>query len=197
MTTLGVVFLPQLPPERLHAVARAADDAGLDELWLWEGCFRESGIACAAAALAWTERLRIGIGLLPVPLRNVAITAMETATLHRLFPDRPIVAVGHGVQNWMGQVGARPDSPITLLREYTTALRALLRGESLTTAGRYVTLDKVALDWPPSYQAQRSAWKPSSAPGATTLRPTTSARWATRPQWPRPSRAGSRPAPTR
>jgi len=66
MTTLGAVFLPQLPPERLRDVARSADEAGLQELWLWEDCFRESAIASAAAALAGTERLRVGVGLLPV-----------------------------------------------------------------------------------------------------------------------------------
>src|SRR6266545_1848052 len=65
MTTLGAVFLPQLPPERLRGVARLADESGLEELWLWEDCFRESGVAAAAAALAWTERLRVGGGLLP------------------------------------------------------------------------------------------------------------------------------------
>jgi alkanesulfonate monooxygenase SsuD/methylene tetrahydromethanopterin reductase-like flavin-dependent oxidoreductase (luciferase family) len=149
VTALGVVFLPQLPPERLHSIARAADGAGLDELWLWEDCFWESGIAAAAAALAWTGRLRVGIGLLPVPLRNVALTAMEAATLGRLFPGRVRVGVGHGVQEWMGQVGARVGSPLTLLREYLTALRALLRGERVSTSGRYVTLDGVELGWPP------------------------------------------------
>lgn len=149
MTTIGAVFLPQLPPERLRDMARAADDAGLEELWLWEDCFLEGGIASAAAALAWTQRLRVGVGLLPVPLRNVALTAMEAATLHRLFPGRVEVGVGHGVQDWMGQVGARVESPVTLLREYLTALRALLRGERVTVAGRYVRLDDVALDWPP------------------------------------------------
>ena len=71
MTVVGAVFLPQLAPERLRSIARAADEAGLAELWLWEDCFRESGVATAAAALAWTERVTIGIGLLPVPLRNV------------------------------------------------------------------------------------------------------------------------------
>jgi alkanesulfonate monooxygenase SsuD/methylene tetrahydromethanopterin reductase-like flavin-dependent oxidoreductase (luciferase family) len=153
VTTLGVVFLPQNPPERLRAVVRAADEAGLAELWLWEDCFLESGIATAAAALAWSQRLRIGVGLLPVPLRNVALTAMELATLHRLFPGRVTVGVGHGVQDWMAQVGAKPASPMTLLREHLTALRALLAGERVTVEGRYVRLDGVALDWPPTAPA--------------------------------------------
>ncbi|MFF7170160.1 LLM class flavin-dependent oxidoreductase [Streptomyces pseudovenezuelae] len=150
MTGLGAVFRPQLPPERLRALARLADERGLEELWLWEDCFREGGISTAAAALAWTERVRIGVGLLPVPLRNVAITAMEAATLHRMFPGRAALGIGHGVQDWMGQVGARAESPLTLLREHLLALRALLAGERVTTRGRYVTLDDVALDWPPA-----------------------------------------------
>jgi alkanesulfonate monooxygenase SsuD/methylene tetrahydromethanopterin reductase-like flavin-dependent oxidoreductase (luciferase family) len=94
--------------------------------------------------------MRVGVGLLPVPLRNVALTAMEVATLHRLFPGRVNVGVGHGVQDWMAQVGARVESPITLLREYLTALRALLAGERVSVEGRYVRLADVALDWPPA-----------------------------------------------
>jgi alkanesulfonate monooxygenase SsuD/methylene tetrahydromethanopterin reductase-like flavin-dependent oxidoreductase (luciferase family) len=166
MTDLGAVFRPQLAPERLRDVVQVADGAGLEELWLWEDCFREGGISAAAAALAWSERVRIGVGLLPVPLRNVALTAMEVATLHRMFPGRPAIGVGHGVQDWMGQVGARAESPLTLLREHLDALRALLRGERLTTAGRYVTLDDVALDWPPEQPVEILA----GATGPRTLR---------------------------
>lgn len=150
MTRLGAIFLPQNPPERLRDVVRAADDHGLDELWLWEDCFLESGIASASAALAWSQNVRIGVGLLPVPLRNVALTAMEIATIDRLFPGRLLAGIGHGVQPWMHQVGAAVESPVTLLREYAIALRALLHGEEVSTEGRYVRLDKVALDWPPS-----------------------------------------------
>jgi alkanesulfonate monooxygenase SsuD/methylene tetrahydromethanopterin reductase-like flavin-dependent oxidoreductase (luciferase family) len=168
MTTLGAVFRPQLPPERLRSIARLADDVGLEELWLWEDCFREGGISAAAAALAWTERVRVGVGLLPVPLRNVAITAMEAATLHRLFPGRSVLGVGHGVQDWMGQVGARAESPLTLLREHLVALRALLRGERVTTDGRYVTLDDVALDWPPAGDGDIPVF--AGATGPRTLR---------------------------
>jgi alkanesulfonate monooxygenase SsuD/methylene tetrahydromethanopterin reductase-like flavin-dependent oxidoreductase (luciferase family) len=149
MTVLGAVCLPQLPPERLRDLARTADAVGLDELWLWEDCFWGSGVATAAAVLGWTDRLRVGVGLLPVPLRNVALAAMEIATLHRLFPDRVNIGVGHGVQDWMEQVGARVESPVTLLREHLLALRALLAGEQVSVDGRYVRLDAVTLDWPP------------------------------------------------
>ncbi len=168
MTALGAVFRPQLPPERLRTIARLADETGLDELWLWEDCFREAGISAAAAALAWTERVRVGVGLLPVPLRNVALTAMEAATLHRMFPGRAVLAVGHGVQDWMGQVGARAASPLTLLREHLLAMRALLGGERVTTDGRYVKLDDVALDWPP--EAGASVPVLAGATGPRTLR---------------------------
>lgn len=154
MTSLGVVFLPDFPPERLRDVVRIADDSGLDELWLWEDCFKESGIATAAAILAWSIRLRVGVGILPVPLRNVAVTAMEIATLERLFPGRLRIGVGHGVLDWMGKVGNRVASPMTLLREHVAALRALLDGERVSVDGRYVKLDDVALDWPPAIRPE-------------------------------------------
>jgi 5,10-methylenetetrahydromethanopterin reductase len=149
-TLLGLAYVPTLPPERLRSVATAVEAAGLDELWVWEDCFKESAVATAAAALAWTDRITVGIGLMPVPLRNVALCAMEIATLERMFPGRLIAGVGHGVQDWMAQVGAKVASPLTLLEEYTAALRRLLAGERVTVSGRYVTLDDVALDWPPS-----------------------------------------------
>lgn len=151
MTRIGAVFSPyQYSPDDFKAAVHAAEAAGLGDLWIWEDCFRESAYASAAAALAWTENLRIGIGIAPLPLRNLAVTAMEVATIERLFPGRLIPGFGHGVLEWMGQVGARVASPLTLMRESLPALRTLLAGEELTVSGRYVTLDRVQLDWPPT-----------------------------------------------
>ena len=147
---IGVHIPPTIPPEHLPDLAIAADASGLDELWVWEDCFKQSGLASAVAALATTERIRVGIGLMPVPLRNAALTAMELATVARMFPDRLIAGIGHGVQDWMAQAGARVASPLTLLREQATAIRQLLRGDEVTVDGRYVTLDRVRLEWPPA-----------------------------------------------
>lgn len=146
---VGVVFPPWFPPERLRPTALAAEAAGADELWVWEDSFLESGIASAAAALGWTERLKVRIGLTPAPFRNVALLAMEIATLDRLFPGRFRCVVGHGVQSWMGQAGVRARSPLQLLEEYVVVLNRLLAGEEVTVAGDYVRLDGVKLAWPP------------------------------------------------
>jgi alkanesulfonate monooxygenase SsuD/methylene tetrahydromethanopterin reductase-like flavin-dependent oxidoreductase (luciferase family) len=151
MPRIGAILSPyQHPPEDLRAAVTAAEAAGVAELWIWEDCFRQSAYAVAAAALAWTERLRIGIGIAPMPLRNVAVSAMEIASIERLFPGRLLPGLGHGVQDWMGQVGARVASPLTLMREQLPALRDLLAGETVTADGRYVHLDAVRLDWPPA-----------------------------------------------
>lgn len=145
---LGMTFDPTMPPERLLPLARAVEEAGLDELWVWEDCFAESGIAPAVAALAATSRIRVGIGLLPLPLRSTAVTAMELATIERMFPGRFIAGIGHGVQEWMGQAGVRVASPLTLLRESADAMRRLFAGEEVTVDGRYVKLDRIRLTWP-------------------------------------------------
>jgi alkanesulfonate monooxygenase SsuD/methylene tetrahydromethanopterin reductase-like flavin-dependent oxidoreductase (luciferase family) len=144
-----VVFRPEEPPERLRAVVSAVEAAGIAELWLWEDCFLEGGLTSAAAALAWSERLRVGVGLLPVPLRNPALAAMEIATLARLFPGRFVPTVGRGVSEWMDQVGVGVASPTTLLAEYASAVRDLLHGQTVQAIGRYVQLKNVALGWPP------------------------------------------------
>ncbi|WP_206488956.1 LLM class flavin-dependent oxidoreductase [Rhodococcus sp. KRD162] len=149
MTRIGVVLRPEIAPEALIEAARTADAAGVDEVWLWEDCFFSGGLSTAALVLAHTDRVNVGIGVLPTAMRNVASTAMEIATIARVHPGRLRVGLGHGVQSWMGQIGGRVQSPLTLLREQMAALTSLLAGDLVTVQGRYVSLDEVKLNWPP------------------------------------------------
>jgi alkanesulfonate monooxygenase SsuD/methylene tetrahydromethanopterin reductase-like flavin-dependent oxidoreductase (luciferase family) len=146
---VGIVFRPSHPPEQLRGFVQRAEDAGLDDVWLWEDCFLAGGLTSATAALSATRTIRVGLGLIPVPLRNPALAAMEVAAVSRMFPDRFVPAAGHGVLDWMEQVGARAASPMTLLREWVTAVQALLHGETVDVAGDYIRLAQVAPDWPP------------------------------------------------
>jgi alkanesulfonate monooxygenase SsuD/methylene tetrahydromethanopterin reductase-like flavin-dependent oxidoreductase (luciferase family) len=146
---LGLVVRPELPPEDLVRHVRAAEAAGFAEVWLWEDCFKGGGVAQVATALAATERVAIGLGIMPAPVRNAAFIAMEAGLLGRLHPGRFHAGLGHGVADWMRQIGARPKSSMTLLEETTVAVRALLRGRAVSAEGRYVRLRDVALDHPP------------------------------------------------
>ena len=142
---LGVMVRAQHPPETVPALARDAERDGFEELWLAEDCFLAGGPTLAVAALAATAHLHVGIGLLPAAVRNPAIAAMEVATVARLFPGRVSVAFGHGIEAWMRQIGARPPDRIVALSETVGAVRGLLAGEEVSSAG----LDGVRLDFPP------------------------------------------------
>jgi 5,10-methylenetetrahydromethanopterin reductase len=133
----------------LPAFARRTEASGFDELWLIEDCFLSGGLVMAASALAATRQLRVGLGLMPVPMRNPALAAMEIGTLARLHPGRTTTAFGHGVREWMEQSGALPLRRMAALAEVTSAVRALLGGDTVSSRGSYVNLDGVALDPPP------------------------------------------------
>jgi alkanesulfonate monooxygenase SsuD/methylene tetrahydromethanopterin reductase-like flavin-dependent oxidoreductase (luciferase family) len=75
---------------------------------------------------------------------------MEIATLCNIAPARFIPGIGHGVQEWMGQMGARTPSPLTTLDETITVVKRLLAGEEVSFAGVEVTFDAVRLDQPPA-----------------------------------------------
>ncbi|SNY64723.1 LLM class flavin-dependent oxidoreductase [Paractinoplanes atraurantiacus] len=145
MTHVGVMLPRDLPANQVLAYARRAEQLGFDELWVVEDLGFRGGVAQAGAVLAATDHIMVGIGILPAGARNAAFTAMELATLAQLFPGRLIAGIGHGMPDWMRSVGAWPASPLTLLREYTTAVRTLLRGEPGPAAGRYVDVEGVVI----------------------------------------------------
>ena len=147
---IGVLFDRDRAPEELAAFAAGVQEAGADDLWVVEDLGWAGSISSAAVALAATSTLRVGIGIAPVALRNPALLAMELAMLARAYPGRLVPGLGHGVAEWMRQVGAEPAGKLALLEETITGVRALLNGETVTARGREVTLDGVRLVHPPA-----------------------------------------------
>lgn len=148
--SLGMCFDRTYPAAEIGEFAQRLEAGGVDQLWVIEDCFYTSGIALAATALARTQRLHVGLGILPAVARTPAITAMELATLANIAPGRLIGGIGHGVQSWMEQMGVRTPSPLTTLEEVITVVRQLLRGERVTFEGRQVHHRDVQLDQPPA-----------------------------------------------
>ncbi len=150
MTSLGVIFHPTFPPEVLVDYAQRAEKAGFDELWLWEDCFWAGAYTSAAIILASTEKIKVGIGLSPAPVRNPLFVAMDITTLAVLYPGRFMPGFGHGVEGWMKQIGAYPKSSLKALGESVEAVRRLLQGENLTLLGDEIHLENVKMNLTPS-----------------------------------------------
>lgn len=139
-------MLPRdLPVRDVLPFARRAEQLGFDQIWVVEDLGWRGGLAQAGPVLASTTGITVGVGILPAGARNVCFAAMELATLAQLFPGRLIAGIGHGMPDWMRQAGAWPTSPLTLITEYVTALRLLLRGEPGPAAGRYVRCEGVVI----------------------------------------------------
>jgi alkanesulfonate monooxygenase SsuD/methylene tetrahydromethanopterin reductase-like flavin-dependent oxidoreductase (luciferase family) len=138
-----------MPPERIASTARLAEDLGYGELWFSEDCFFAGAMAGVAAALAETQRLPVGIGIVSAMTRHPALLAMELATLSRLHRGRVWAGVGLGVPLWLEQMGLRPTSPLTALRECVSSLRRLLDGEEVTADGQCFRFDAVRLTHQP------------------------------------------------
>ncbi|MEU9689718.1 LLM class flavin-dependent oxidoreductase [Amycolatopsis japonica] len=150
VSRLGVRIPRELPAARLTGLARRAEREGLDEVWIVEDCFYAGGIATASAVLAATEKITLGIGIMPAVARNPAIAAMEIAALAELYPGRLIAGFGHGVPSWMRQIDAWPKSALAAFEETLTVIRRLLAGERVSFEGKHVRLDEVELEFPPA-----------------------------------------------
>ena len=145
---VGLVLGSELPPEELASAAASAERQGFSSLWLSEDYFFTGGIAGAGIALAATETMPVGLGVVSAMTRHPALLAMEIATLSRAYGGRVRPAVGLGVPAWLGQMGMSPSSPLSEVRGCVTALRALLAGEQLSDRHGSFAFDGVELTYP-------------------------------------------------
>jgi 5,10-methylenetetrahydromethanopterin reductase len=127
----GVMLPRDLDASSVLEYAARAEELGFDELWVVEDLGFRGGVAQAAAVLASTRTIRVGVGILPAGARNAAFAAMEAATLAQLFPGRVDVGIGHGMPDWMRAVGAWPRRPLGHLEEYVTTVADLLHGRAV------------------------------------------------------------------
>jgi alkanesulfonate monooxygenase SsuD/methylene tetrahydromethanopterin reductase-like flavin-dependent oxidoreductase (luciferase family) len=147
---IGIMHQRDFAPELLRDRVRLIEDTGVDDVWVVEDAGFGGSVATAATVLGHTSSIGVGIGIMPSLARNAMYAAMELAALCRLYPGRLTAGFGHGMQDWMADLGALPQSPLQALDEVMTGVRRLLAGESVTVAGRYVNMTGVRLSFPPA-----------------------------------------------
>ncbi len=149
-----------------------AERIGYDDVWLTEHHFCDDGHApsilpLAAAVAATTTRIRIGTGVLLLPLYNAVRVAEDGATIDILSNGRFELGVGVGYrpQEFAGLGVARSDRA-SLMDEGLEIIARLWAGERLSFRGRHYTLDDVALAPLPVQRPRPPLWVGGFAPAA-------------------------------
>jgi len=122
------------------ALARAAEAAGFDQLWISNDLFLRSNLVILPAVAQVTTRLEIGTGILNPYTIHPAEIAMFAATMDELSGNRFNLGLAAGAADFLQWVGLEQERPLRTLRETMDALRGLLRGER-------VALDGEVLQW--------------------------------------------------
>jgi F420-dependent oxidoreductase-like protein len=128
-----------LGPDTL-ALVREAERLGYAQAWVAEAYGSD-----APTVLAWlgaqTERIHLGAGIMQIPARTPAMTAMTAATLDTLTGGRFLLGLGvSGPQVSEGWHGVRFAKPLARTREYVDVVRMALRREQVRYEGQFVTL---------------------------------------------------------
>jgi F420-dependent oxidoreductase-like protein len=132
------------------AQVRAADDAGVDTVWVAEAWGRDCFTILTILARE-THRIRLGTGIVNSYSRTPAALAQHFATLDEVSGGRMIIGLGTSghrvIEHWHG-VPFQPS--LTRLREYVEIIRMILAGEALKYHGRVFRLDRgFRLRFPP------------------------------------------------
>ncbi len=124
-------------------IARAADDLGFDAIWLAEHHFLGDYCNAAApdmllAAMAReTHRLKLGFGIIPLPIHDPVRVAERLATLDLLSAGRVLWGVGRGVTTTeLEGFGIAPGESRTVFHERFAQLSEILSSGGFQRDGR-------------------------------------------------------------
>jgi probable F420-dependent oxidoreductase len=121
--------LPGITLRDHEPLVRQAEAAGYDDLWTGETSGPD-GFTPLALAAAWTERVRLGTGIVNPFTRGPAVLAQHAAALADASGGRFCLGLGSSsnviVERWNG---VPFEKPLTKVREAVEALRPVLAGE--------------------------------------------------------------------
>jgi len=123
------------------SIVTEAERLGYDSVWTAEA-YGSDAVTPLAYLAGRTDRIRLGSGILQIPARTPAMTAMTAATLDHLSGGRFILGLGvSGPQVVEGWHGKPYGKPLSVTREYIEILRRILaRNEPVEFDGEYFNM---------------------------------------------------------
>ena len=149
----GMSAPPSYP--EIRAVAAAAEDGGLDSVWVYDHLlFREDGETTGihecwtilAAITEATSRVDLGTIVMCTSFRNAALLAKMAATLDHVSDGRLILGIGCGWHDPEYEAFGYPaDHKVGRFEESLTIIRSLIREGRADLDGRWMTAKDAVL----------------------------------------------------
>ncbi|MFK5645341.1 LLM class F420-dependent oxidoreductase [Ornithinimicrobium sp. LYQ121] len=137
---LSCGFFGQGRDEENLALARRADELGVDVVWAAEA-YGPDVVSVLAWIGAQTERIGLGAGVMQIPARTPAATAMAASGLDSLSGGRFRLGLGvSGPQVSEGWHGVPFAKPLGRTREYVDIVRLALEHRPVAYQGEHFTL---------------------------------------------------------
>lgn len=146
---LGILFDGFDDAREMMRLAREAEAAGAESVWIAEHMGWREAVAAAAAIAAVTERVRLVPTAVSPYLWHPMPTAMALATLAELAPGRVAVAASVGNVLNLRESGREPAKPVRAIREFVEDLRALWRCEPVARTALTYRLDGARMMFAP------------------------------------------------
>jgi 5,10-methylenetetrahydromethanopterin reductase len=132
---VGLCFDGFYSIQEMIELARLADDATMESLWMSDHlCFRDS-LVTSMALLASTKNIKVAAAPMSPYSRNPIITAMAIATMEEFARGRVIASPGTGNAAALKEAGMESSHPLKTMREYVEILRRYLKGETVDFRG--------------------------------------------------------------
>lgn len=149
----ALMLSSQIPPEETIGVARLAESAGFNRIWLTEDYYRKAAFASCGAVLGATSNLTVCLGVTSLYLRHPTTLAMEVATLHRMFGSRFEVGLGLGSPRALNGSKRMPDKVIASPRERLALMANLLAGSEVSWSDELDAVGGARLQYPANTDA--------------------------------------------
>jgi 5,10-methylenetetrahydromethanopterin reductase len=127
----GLLLLGEHEPERLRRLARLAEAAGFQDLWLADEKFFRDPFVSLTYLAAHTRRVRLGTCVTDPFTRHPALLAMAMATLDEVSGGRAVLGLGAGFSG-LEAMGVERKRAVRSMRQAIGAVRALWKGETVT-----------------------------------------------------------------
>lgn len=153
---------------------RRAEELGFDSAWVQDQVAGDvpllESMSLLAYAAAVTERLRLGVSVIVLPIRNAPQLAKSVGTIDHMSDGRIILGVGLGPvfagDNYFQIFGTKAAEALARFNESVEIMKRLWTEEKVSIDGQFYTLREASMEPKPMQKPHPPLWFGGQHPNA-------------------------------